>query len=195
MKKPEQSQKPTGGAGKSKGNPKGKSPRNFIPAYLEDFCHRLHEGYSQREAGMLVGLAPSAGRKLAQRPDVKQRLAEIEKEYGERLLEERAKAQVLREEFIDLQVMDMAVHGEGKGKRGRHAACRLAYQKLRLIDPPNAQTLLALSITEQSGATFARPKLYEAQRFVKLQQDGEYRSEHITLSLPAAIKNGGADES
>lgn len=184
----------SGSAKRRKGNPKGKSRRSFFPAYLEDFCHLLHEGYSQREAGMTVGLAASAGRKLAQRPDVQQRLAEIEKEYGERIGEERAKAQVLREEFIDLQVMDMAVNGEGKGKHGRLSACRLAYQKLQLIDPPNAQTLLALSMTQQGGGGFVPPKLYEAQRFVKLQQQGQYMSDNLTLSLPAGPgKNGGAD--
>lgn len=57
-----------------------------FPKYLEDFCHHIFEGHDTRESAALIGRSSSMGPYFFNRPDVKERLAEIEKEYKNRRL-------------------------------------------------------------------------------------------------------------
>lgn len=155
-----------------KGSVKGRHRTVSFPKYLEDFCQYIFDGHTVRESAALIGRAPASGPYYFNLPDVKVRLAQIEKQYQDLRLEKRVEEATLREQFIDDQIMDMAVNGEGKKKRGRLRACDIGYRKLRLIDPPSAQTIIALNMTKGGvqGQTLNAPKLYEAQRFLKLKQ-------------------------
>lgn len=155
-----------------KGSVKGQRRSPVFPKHLEDFCQHVFDGHNSRESAALIGRSPASGPYYLNLPEVRARLLKIQKEYQAFRVERMVEDAALREQFIDDQIMDMAVNGEGKKKRGRLRACDIGYRKLRLIDPPSAQTIIALNMTKGGvqGQTLNAPKLYEAQRFLKLKQ-------------------------
>lgn len=157
---------------KGKGSVKGRTRSGKFPKYLEDFCHHIHAGKNIREAAVMVGRSATSGFYLFNRPDVQARLAELPKEYGIHLVEAKVEVEILCDDFLDEQLLDVVVNGEGKNKRGRLRGLELALRRKRLIDPPNAQTIVALNMTKMVGgnATLNAPKFYEANRFLKLKQ-------------------------
>lgn len=94
-------------------------------------------GLSKRAVGRILNINESK---------VRQVLIDHHK-LEESMIAERAKAladrQIQKEigmlDILDEEAMQMAVHGEGKGKTGRLRAVNLGYQRLKLIDAPGAK--------------------------------------------------------
>lgn len=140
----------------------------FVPKHLEHFCWAIYGGASPRQAAVEIGRKASSGFWLRHHPAVEHRLKEIQKEYQKKGFEKHLEEVVLTERFVDEHCIDVIANGEDGTGVGRNKAIELAYKKLRFIDPPNAQTILALQMNQTNGAN-TTPKLYEARRFLKLR--------------------------
>lgn len=181
---------------KRKGNPKPKPPTRrgrlkktdppaksiplveFLPKHLEHFCWAIYAGKPAREAAVEIGRKSNSGFYLRHHPAVQKRLKEIEKEYQGIKLEAEG-GEILNDRFVDENMVDIIANGEDGEGTGRVKAVELVWKRKRYIDLPDAKTLIALNM--QSGLNSA-PKLFIADRFNKLHEQGAYKSEHLMLA-------------
>jgi len=125
------------------GNPghgHGRGGRKFLPKYLEEFCQHIFNGYGPKQAAVLVKKSAHSAYMFMHEPMVIARLAEIRQEYHALVKEEhrleikKAKAQAaISLEFVDEQLLDVIVNGQGKSKIRRVDAIEIALKRLGLI--------------------------------------------------------------
>ena len=166
-----------------KGRKKGDPPtRKLLEQKVTDFClYFLTHGESTKAAGLHVGLSPTYVYEFYKKPEVQAKLQELHAALGEKVLQEAANQYIGNRHFLDEHLASITADPKARSA-DRIAAARLLAEIDGLIDKGKVQQ------ASFAVAQFIQTRPYLAPRFEKLKQEGEYRSEHLTLTLCQAAQ-------
>lgn len=123
---------------KAKSPPRSARPVDVLSKPEEDFCQHYFDTNCILEAALEVGISRTQGYVWFRKRSIQDRIEEISQQYkdiaGRARVRKAVEEDLVKEGFVDFQLMQMAKKGEGKGKRGRLRACFLLYQKLGLVE-------------------------------------------------------------
>lgn len=123
---------------KAKSPPRSARPVDVLSKPEEDFCQHYFDTNCILEAALEVGISRTQGYVWFRKRPIQDRIEQISQQYkdlaGRARVRKAVEEDLVKEGFVDFQLMQMAKKGEGKGKHGRLRACFLLYQKLGLVE-------------------------------------------------------------
>lgn len=119
--------------------------KKVLSPKVEFFLQLIADGFTQKGAARIAHLPVTNIQKTLRSRNGSARLDELTKIRGNVLAEQRARQAFARVDIIEDELVEMAVHGEGK-KPGRLRACSLTLQRHGLIDAPGVR------VNAQAGA-------------------------------------------
>lgn len=160
----------------------GRKPSGWT-AKKEEFAQAIFAGVSKAAAAIAAGYSPITAYYLAARPDVQQRLKQIEAEYGQKRTERTMDHAAEMIEHTDFQLMQIVAKGEGKP--GRIRAGRTIYERFGLIEGPGARINNNPQANASAGIVNATAfQVYQGKVFDRRQAELTKRAETSLVQQP-----------